>query len=392
MPKEFHAEVKIWSQIKHEILRRYLRLFISKLAGAAKQYSNSQGGRIYYVDGFAGQGKYEDGREGSAYLAADLAANAPGSMAGVLQCINVEADPDTFANLEKHTSPFVTLGCVQNIHDEFEVALDQIIKIIGGNIAFFFIDPLGAKGTGLPQLEKIGAKQRGKTEVLLRFDDIRISRTIGNIVGLEARQDERSHKAAQTLTTLVKGMADEKIIAAALKDGKIDRQELLNAFIRLVVKEKKLFRFGLSYPITNPLTEGHHYFLVHFCNHADGYIHMAHFMAWAERSVKKQIHDQAQSLFQTEVQSEIPFIVDAVQQNTAKQNVDTIVEALPMILSSLKGRAGLQLRNVYAAIVDRFQWKYIRREWEAAIKEGMARGQIRTDGKLSADSAPIILS
>jgi three-Cys-motif partner protein len=382
----FHVEVKIWSQIKHEILKRYLRLFISKLAGAAKRFP-SLGGKIYYIDGFAGQGKYDDGREGSAYLAADLAANATGIMAGVLQCINVESDAATFTNLEKHTAVFVERGCVQNIKNEFEDALDQILTIIGGNIAFFFIDPLGAKGAGLPQLEKIGAKQRGKTEVLLRFDDIRISRTIGNIVGLEAKLDDRSQKAAQSLTNLVKGMADEKTIEAALKEGKVERQELLTAFIKLVVKDRRLFRFGLSYPITNPLTEGHHYFLVHFCNHEDGYIHMAHFMAWAERSGKKQIQDRAQALFQPE----IDFIVEAIQGNTEKLNVDIIVAAFSSILHPLKGRSGLQLRHVYASIVDRFQWQFIRREWEAAVKEAISQGSIKVDGKLSADSTNVTL-
>jgi len=59
VPSKFHAEVRLWSEIKHDILRKYLRLFVNKLGAA---------GRVYYVDGFAGQGKYDDGKEGSAPL------------------------------------------------------------------------------------------------------------------------------------------------------------------------------------------------------------------------------------------------------------------------------------------------------------------------------------
>ena len=65
MSGSFHAEVRLWSEIKHDILRKYLRLFVNKLGAS---------GRIYYIDGFAGQGKYDDGKEGSALIAARLAA------------------------------------------------------------------------------------------------------------------------------------------------------------------------------------------------------------------------------------------------------------------------------------------------------------------------------
>jgi three-Cys-motif partner protein len=85
VPSSFHADVRLWSEIKHDILRKYLRLFVNKLGSA---------GRIYYIDGFAGQGKYDDGKEGSALIAARLAAKDAAKGKDVLRCINVEAEAD----------------------------------------------------------------------------------------------------------------------------------------------------------------------------------------------------------------------------------------------------------------------------------------------------------
>ncbi len=66
MPASFHKERKAWFQIKHQIVGTYLSLFLGKLG--------KFGDRVYYVDGFAGQGRLEDGTEGSALIAAKIAA------------------------------------------------------------------------------------------------------------------------------------------------------------------------------------------------------------------------------------------------------------------------------------------------------------------------------
>jgi|ERR1035438_2689184 hypothetical protein len=63
---DFHKAPKAWSQIKHRILGNYLSLFLGKLGLTGRP--------MYYVDGFAGPGRLEDGTEGSPLVAAKLAA------------------------------------------------------------------------------------------------------------------------------------------------------------------------------------------------------------------------------------------------------------------------------------------------------------------------------
>jgi hypothetical protein len=57
MPSDFHKAPKAWAQVKHSILGNYLSLFLGKLGVSGKP--------VYYVDGFAGPGRLEDGSKGS---------------------------------------------------------------------------------------------------------------------------------------------------------------------------------------------------------------------------------------------------------------------------------------------------------------------------------------
>ena len=58
MSADFHAQRETWSEIKHQLLEKHFSLFISKLAGTRSV--------PYFVGGFAGEGRYGDGSEGSA--------------------------------------------------------------------------------------------------------------------------------------------------------------------------------------------------------------------------------------------------------------------------------------------------------------------------------------
>jgi three-Cys-motif partner protein len=65
VPKETIWEIDLHTQAKHEILRRYLGAWFPILS----RYS----GRIVYIDGFAGPGRYKGGEPGSPLVALDVA-------------------------------------------------------------------------------------------------------------------------------------------------------------------------------------------------------------------------------------------------------------------------------------------------------------------------------
>ena len=64
MTAEFFENLRDYSEIKHRILARFLTPWTVKLGSWARR----RNGVVWYIDGFAGPGKYEDGSDGSPLL------------------------------------------------------------------------------------------------------------------------------------------------------------------------------------------------------------------------------------------------------------------------------------------------------------------------------------
>jgi three-Cys-motif partner protein len=368
MASDFHKAPKAWAQIKHSILGNYLSLFLGKLGRNP----------IFYVDGFAGQGRLDDGSEGSPLIAAKLAASPPQKCREeILHCINVEEDAEVFANLEESTADYVKRRLVKNHHGRFDELLPSILRDLGDATTFFFIDPFGTEGAELETIKKIAAR-RGKTEILVRYDDTRVKRLIMWATNNEDSFDESHRKTSIAFRSRVDQLTDEQaanLVQSALASGEIlDRSALIEGYARRI-KTTTSLRFSLSYPIRNPGTKGHRYYLVHFCKHPDGYIHMANFMAKVERSVEGTSYDD---LFRTaKPQMEFMAVNKHLADQKRNESIKIVHDALPEIWVRrgwLKER--VQNRDLYAAIVDEFGWKALRSEYIAALREHTKVGYI----------------
>src|SRR5947207_9588973 len=207
MPTDFHSAPRPWAGVKHGLLQ-YVELFLGKLGRALK--------KIYYVDGFAGSGRLEDGSEGSPLRVARIAQNPrQASRRGMLRCINCEKDSPVFTRLQTATDEFVRAGIVQNLQGEFDVKLPEVLRIVADSPALFFIDPFGTQGAELSTLQTIAHNARGR-EVLVRFDDTRIKRLIrlatNNITSLDPTQ----RRIAEALSERVAEFATANDVEQAL--------------------------------------------------------------------------------------------------------------------------------------------------------------------------------
>jgi three-Cys-motif partner protein len=377
MPSDFHKAPKAWSQIKHQILGKYLSLFLGKLG--------RPGHPVYYVDGFAGPGRLEEGSEGSPLIAAKYA-DCPKqrSRMGLLRCINVELDEETFANLEQATADYAARGLVTNFRGRFEDLLPQILQQISGNTAFFFIDPFGTKGAEIETLNRI-ACHAGISEALVRYDDTRVKRLISWAANNLEHFDEAHRKTAQRMKSRVDQLTDEQ--AASQTELELifgseteTRDWLIGGYVKQV---KALTRFGysLSYPIRNPVTGGHRYYLVHFCSHPDGYTYMANFMAQAERTYRK-LAGGAGDLFRSgQEQMEFLPIREELAEKEEQDSVRSVVERLQEIVRARNWQGKkVANRQLYAAIVAEFGWKVIRKEYVRALRQFEKAGKIRMEG------------
>lgn len=372
MTEDFHNTRSAWARIKHQILQKYIRLFVGKLG----RFNPT----IYYVDGFAGQGIYDNKEVGSAFIGAQTAASPiQESRKGYLRCINVEEDPETFKTLEANLAAHKASGLVTNLPGTFQDNLPAILKTVGTDPAFFFIDPFGSQGIEVETLKSI-RKGRDRSEILVRYDDTRVKRLLSWAANNVDNIKESHRKIAIGYAKRVSQLTDDEALKEINK-AEGDRGETREILIRGYMEQVKStagYKYALRYPLKNPRTGGHKYYLVHFCNHPDGYHYMANFMALAERAYEEAMR-QSGDMFSgaNAVQDVMPGILEHADKCIEDARVSELLAALPEILKQFRGTAnGVPNRNIYAAIVDRFEWRLTRKEWIRALRQAHDLGVI----------------
>lgn len=171
-PDGFFDQRREWSRWKHRLLERYLGKFAGILG--------SRYPTIFFVDGFAGAGRYcSPSEDGSPVIAARLAAQPSANHRPyTLRCVNVE--PENFEELVLATSE-VAPGLVENRRGTFREHLDGILAAVGPSPALFFLDPYGHKGMEWDVVSRIAGRSRAglKTEVLVNLAAPKIDRDGG---------------------------------------------------------------------------------------------------------------------------------------------------------------------------------------------------------------------
>ena len=171
--ESFFVRPKAAAAVKHGILSVYPPLF------AAKAGSIVEGGRVVFLDGYAGQGRYDDGTSGSPLLFVRAArANPQRAVTGIF----VERDPQRFASLCQVLDRADPDGSVRRIVREGDlgVLLPELLPAAGGAALFAFLDPFGtALDVGQLRAGLLRRPGRAPTEVLLHFSVLTIARMGG---------------------------------------------------------------------------------------------------------------------------------------------------------------------------------------------------------------------
>lgn len=255
---DFFQEQKDWSKRKLSIIQSYLASF-TKILGSSTTQSC-----VYYVDGFAGRGIYNDGSKGSPLLAAELARKYRNQQKKYqLNCINVEADSENFQNLEKATVQYSLI--VENFEGTFSSNIQSILNNLGRCPAYFFIDPFGVKGTDWEDMVKI-IHRIAPTDLWLRFDHKIVRRLCGFF-------ESGSRGADGKVNRLLKlyGVQRADNLFTRL-DGNSPEERIDNAVYYYVEKLEEEFRrvkkfgFSAAFPIVS-LEGQNKYYLVFAASH-----------------------------------------------------------------------------------------------------------------------------
>lgn len=170
--ESFFVRRKAAAAFKHGILSSYPPVFLAK-AGSVTN------GRVVFLDGYAGQGRYDDGSPGSPLLFVRAArANPNRAVTGIF----VERDGDRYASLCRaldETDPDHTVPRVVE-HGDLGMLLPALLPKTAGAALFAFLDPFG---TALDERQLrddlLGRPGRAPTEVLLHFSVSTIARMGG---------------------------------------------------------------------------------------------------------------------------------------------------------------------------------------------------------------------
>jgi len=166
------------SVFKHELLRRYIPPF-GGMTG-----TQAQDRRVVYLDGYAGEGRYENGDPGSAEIAMRVASYY--RTRGLrLACYFVEQQPKSFERLQQVLGGYTARGVDARAHrGEVDEVLDDVVRRAAGVPLFLFLDPCGLC---LPRerLVDVLARQRRErrpaTELLMNFSMMAVRRLGGHV-------------------------------------------------------------------------------------------------------------------------------------------------------------------------------------------------------------------
>ena len=252
--QNFFTKKRSWSASKHRIILKYIQSQCYSLGG--KKSFQSQ--HINYIDGFAGEGKYDEGfgiedfieqskfwkryeiellnTDGSPLIALKCAKifNLEGRVN--LRCFFAEADKSRHQKLMQNCRA-VGERLEYKIYtcQKFENVLPEIMNDLQGYPSLFFVDTFGVKGLRFEQICLISDYlSQYKGELFLLFHNIQVARHAGQDTAKSeaARMNKASQTYSQNLTELLGVNSD--------KDWKPKWLELKN-------KPQQFERWALKY-------------------------------------------------------------------------------------------------------------------------------------------------
>lgn len=159
MKKDLFEQKGVQTISKHNIFESYLEPWARIISKWFKD--------AYYIDAFAGTGKYiRTGEAGSPVIASNilLKYQRPNCK---FHCFCIERDTKRFKMLEDSLKQFEGKLDIQKYNGEFLTFIDTILTTINKSPAFFFIDPEGFSGMDFDKIE--GVIDLSHTEILVNF-------------------------------------------------------------------------------------------------------------------------------------------------------------------------------------------------------------------------------
>lgn len=173
------------SVLKHTLLKTYIPKFGGKTGSVSR--------RVVYLDGYAGEGRYESGEQGSPEILMRIAGDhAMSDRLPDWTCFFVERERESATRLEAVAAEYRARGVDARVHrGDVEQLMDAVIAEAAGLPLFLFLDPCGL-GLSFERLAEVLTGPRAgrwpPTEFMLNFSMDAVRRIGGHARSLKGNQ------------------------------------------------------------------------------------------------------------------------------------------------------------------------------------------------------------
>ena len=313
MPKNnanFFKTKNSWSEIKDRLLGCYLPQYFQKLLMSRNP--------IFYVDCFAGKGKFEDGNDGSPRIALQVRQRSLAQTRAHTPNIETCFIDLNYANeLRGNISEFSADGMIEVVSGRYEEKISELLSTKRNYNVFLYIDPYGIQALDFEMVGGFTDRGFPSIELLINMNSFGFFRDACRVMSVskvntdEAFRDLESELVEydpadvnetdqpKQLLTSIAGGDYWKNIVCDYKDGKINGYQAESRFsteYRQRLRTK--YKYVLDMPIRLKKEQRPKYRMIHATQHHDGCFLMAQNMQSRKDELFTNIQDGGQmSLF-----------------------------------------------------------------------------------------------
>lgn len=315
--KDFFKNKNDWSEIKDRLLGCYLPQYFQKVLMTRKP--------IFYVDCFAGKGKFDDGSDGSPLIALkvrdDCLQRTNVQNGRIDTCfIDLNYAKELAANVAGYCSPN---GSPLVVSGKYEEEIEKILSSKKGTNIFLYIDPYGIRALDSDLFDKFSTYGFNSIELLINMNSFGFFRDACRVMSVDYQNDEAlnnlediveyeptqidASQQSEMLLNSIAGGEYWKSIVSDYKTRKIDGYEAEKRFSTEYKKHlRQKYTYVLDMPIRLKPGQRPKYRMIHISNHEHGCILMADNMATRSDELFIEVQQKGQmSLFDLDVENEI---------------------------------------------------------------------------------------
>jgi hypothetical protein len=286
--EDFFEKKNSWSEIKDKLLGCYLAPYFQKLIKTRQP--------IFYVDCFAGKGKFDDGKPGSACIALAARDTCLGKTTALHDKSQIDVcfiDINYADDLAQNTAsfqrqnwkPFIIAG-------KYEEKIEEILSEKRGVNVFLYIDPYGIRALDFGLFEKFNSLGFHSLEMLINFNSFGFFRDACRVMKVNYQNDDALNGLDDLVEydpTIVSSTQQSEKLLTSIADGDYWKQivadyqlKKLNGYQaerRLSTEYKQRLRLKFAYVLDMPIRlkpgQRPKYRMIHVSDHEDGCFLMA---------------------------------------------------------------------------------------------------------------------